>query len=342
MNVRIQSWARELSSQFCGWVWARGEAWDQWALQSGGTDPRLAISLFRWMFGLTYLVNVSLRAWYSKDYFGPESGVPAATPTELLPEYFRPLFSLAPETWTGVWIWQSALLVSVVLLILGVGVRWMALAAFLAHSALMQKNYSIVYGADIVSGFFLFALIFMGGGQRLKPLRPQALSELGQSQIDRLFQSVGWRMLQVQLCVIYAYTGFEKLKGREWWDQTALWQVLGNEQLMMFDLSFLRAWPALIGLLTWGTVVFEIYAPLTLWWRSTRKWTVLIGWGLHFGIGLTMGLWFFSLTMMSAYLLFLDAKWLEATLRSMRRRRLSFTKHHSVKSSPSRDQKHGH
>ncbi len=319
-SLSIREWIRHLNSQVCSWVWSRGEAWDSWALQAGGTDPRLAISLFRWMFGLTYLANVSLRAWHSADYFGPASGVPAATPTELLPEYFRPLWSLAPETWAGVWLWQGALLASVSLLILGIRVRWMAVIAFLTHSALVQKNYSIVYGADIVSGFFLFGLIFMGGGQRLKPLRPQSLSELGQSSVDRLAQSVGWRMLQVQLCLIYAYTGFEKLKGREWWDQTALWQVLGNEQLMMFDLSFLRAWPALIGLLTWGTVVFEIYAPLTLWLKGTRKWTLMLGWGLHLGIGLTMGLWFFSLTMMSAYLLFLDPKWLESSFATLQRR----------------------
>lgn len=318
---RISQAARDVSSSLCAGLWNLGAAWELWALRAGGADPRLAISLFRWMFGLTYLVNVSLRAIYAADYFGPESGVPAASPTELLPEYFRPLFSLAPETWTAVWFWQGALLVSVVLLILGIRVRWMALIAFVAHSALVQKNYSIVYGADIVSGFFLFALIFMGGGQRLKPLRPQALSELGQSQWDRMWQSVGWRMLQVQLCLIYAYTGFEKLKGKEWWDQTALWQVLGNEQLMMFDLSFLRAWPAFIGLMTWGTVLFEIYAPLTLWWRGTRKWTVILGWGLHLGIGLTMGLWFFSLTMMSAYLLFLDPKWLEQFVPSPKGRR---------------------
>ena len=90
--------------------------------------------------------------------------------------------------------------------------------------------------------------------------------------------------------------------------------MLGNEQLMMADLSFLRNAPLVIGLATWGTVLFEVYAPVLFWPRATRKWMLIAGWVLHIGIGLTMGLYIFSLTMMAAYLLFVDSRWLESKL----------------------------
>lgn len=75
---------------------------------------------------------------------------------------------------------------------------------------------------------------------------------------------------------------------------------------MMADLSFLRNVPLVIGLATWGTVLFEIYSPILFWGSRTRKLTMVVGLGLHVGIALTMGLFIFSLTMLSAYWLFIQ------------------------------------
>lgn len=132
--------------------------------------------------------------------------------------------------------------------------------------------------------------------------------------------SAGLRITQIQLCLIYGYTGFEKLKGGDWWDQTAIWKVLGNEQLMTSDLSFLKSVPLVIGLATWGTVLFEVYAPVLLWMKGLRRWVVLAGWLLHLGIAATMGLFVFSLTMMSGYLLFLELDDLKVIQSSIVRR----------------------
>lgn len=276
----------------------------------------VSLAVFRIFFGLTLLLNVVLRMLHTDFYFSDAGGVPASAANEMLPDFFRPAVTWFPETVAGAWAVQIIMVVGLLVLITGVvgriGSRITAVILLACHLALMQRNISIVYGADIVTSFWLFGLCFTDSTERLSwranslPVSPPW---------SRILTSVGLRLLQIQLCVIYMYTGFEKLKGGDWWDQTAVWKVLGNEQLMLADLSFLRSVPLVIGLATWGTVLFEVYAPALFWSRAHRKWALLAGWLLHIGIAFTMGLFIFSLTMMSCYFLFIDSRWLEERLK---------------------------
>ncbi len=305
----------------------------------------LALAAFRWMFGLTLLLNVVLRMVHTEFYFTDLGGVPTEGALDMLPGYFQPPVEIYPTTLGAAWGFQIVETAAILLGTIGVfgriGSRLVWSVVYFCHMALMQRNYSIVYGADMISSFWLFGLCFMDSSERLSVRewlasrrRGARAGGIGHGAVSgrvtdtsrrsmfpvfepawsRILTSVGLRLIQIQLCVIYMYTGFEKLKGNDWWDQTAVWKVLGNEQLMMADLSFLRNAPLIIGLATWGTVLFEVYAPVLFWPRATRKWMLMAGWLLHVGIGLTMGLYIFSLTMMSAYLLFLDSRWLEGKL----------------------------
>lgn len=294
-----------------------------------GFSSPVAVGAFRIMIGATLLLNVVLRMMHTEFYFTELGGVPASAAGTLLPEFFQGAVKWFPKTLEGAWAMQITLVVALLVLILGplgrIGSRLVAMVALFCHLGILQRNYSIVYGADIVTSFWLFGLCFMDSTERLS-IRGWRDSKHPHSGFrfepawSRILTSVGARILQIQLCLIYGYTGFEKLKGNDWWDQTAIWKVLGNEQLMLADLSFLRNAPLVIGLATWGTVLFEIYSPVLFWPRATRKWTLMAGWALHVGISLTMGLYIFSLTMMSAYFLFVDSRWLERYFSKLRTR----------------------
>ena len=277
-----------------------------------------AVGAFRIFFGVILLTNVLLRVVHSDFYFGPAGNLPPDLALSIFPEFYRPDFSWFPDTLNGAYGYQFVMIAALVLLILGpfgrIGSRVPALVIMICHFAMVQRNFTIVYGADRVTSFWVLGLCFIDSTERYS-LRswwanrgPKLKSFSFEPVWSRMLTSVGIRMIQIQLCVIYMYTGFEKLKGGDWWDQTAVWKVLGNEQLMTADLSFLRNMPLVIGVATWGTVLFEIYAPFLLWPRATRKWTLLAGWSLHIGIGLVMGLYIFSFTMMAAYLLFIDPR----------------------------------
>lgn len=276
-----------------------------------GFSAPASVAAFRIMFGVTLLLNVGLRMAHTEYYFSDLSGIKFEDISTMLPEFFRPIAYWAPATVQGAWTMQAVMVLALLLLIVGlfgrIGTRLLMIVIAYCHLGLLQRNYSIVYGADMITSFWLFGMCFLDSTERFSIHAWMKMRKATEPDWSRILTSVGVRILQIQLCVIYMYTGFEKLKGEDWWDQTAVWKVLGNQQLMLADLSFLKDAPLIIGLATWGTVLFEIYAPVLIWPRATRRWTILAGWALHIGIGLTMGFFIFSLTMMSAYLLFVDS-----------------------------------
>lgn len=271
-----------------------------------------SVALFRIFFSATLLLNLFMRIPYTEFYYTDLGGMPFASAVDVLPEFHRPALYWIPSSFSMAMAIQVVQAIALLGLLVGVfgriGSRILALIALFTHISLMQRNISIVYGADIVSTFWLVGLTFMDSSESLSLRSLRRKQKIWLEPVwSRTLTSVGLRLTQIQLCLIYGYTGFEKLKGGDWWDQTAIWKVLGNEQLMMADLSFLRSIPIVIGLATWGTVLFEVYAPVLLWVRSARRWVILAGWALHLGIAATMGLFVFSFTMMAGYLLFLES-----------------------------------
>jgi len=115
-------------------------------------------------------------------------------------------------------------------------------------------------------------------------------------------------MIQIQLCVIYFYTGLEKLKGGTWWDGTALWSVFANPQMVIADLTWLKNFPLVVVALTFATVLFEVYFPALVWFKKTRIIMLLIGISFHMGIGVFMALYSFAFIMMAPYILFVSKR----------------------------------
>jgi hypothetical protein len=128
------------------------------------------------------------------------------------------------------------------------------------------------------------------------------------------------RMMQFQLCIIYAYTGFEKLKGASWWDGTALWSVLANPQMVNHDWTFLRHVPLVIAIGSFSSVIFEIYFPAAMMQSQLRRIWLAVGILFHLAIGFLMGLMHFSLVMISVYFLFMQPELLERLLTHLKQR----------------------
>lgn len=272
-------------------------------------------SLFRIFFGLNLLIMSCLRMKDWRFYFTDEGFVRANQALEILPEFYHPPLTWLPATPGQSLAYNIVLVGALVGLTLGLRARALAMIALLAHLGLMQRNFSIVYGADIVSSFFLFGLCFIESDRYLSLRRLFRRGPILRRPVSDLFSTVGVRLVQIQLCVIYGFTGMEKLKGPTWWDGTAVWAVIGNSQIMMIDTSWLRHFPLAIAFMTFLTVLWEVYFPVLVWVKPIRNVVLLIGVALHAGIALTVGLIFFSGAMVSAYFVFLDPSWLRNKLK---------------------------
>jgi hypothetical protein len=169
------------------------------------------------------------------------------------------------------------------------------LSAFLSwglHLSLVTSGFASFYGVDRLANTFLFYLLVFPSG-RAWTVTPRSTSARHEETIP-----VGsLRIMQAHLCVIYLAAGFGKAMGREWWDGEAIWQAVSQPIFATFDLRWLAGYPWIPMLAGWATLVVELGYVILIWPRRTRRAWVIATLGLHLGIGLFMGLVFFSSVM---------------------------------------------
>jgi hypothetical protein len=158
---------------------------------------------------------------------------------------------------------------------------------------------AIVYGLDMISVFFLLYLSI--ANTRLSDERASSKDK----DWSALLTSVSLRLIQIQLCIIYAYSGWEKLKGVAWWRGEAMWLVFASPQYARFELGWVSHFPLLLSAATYLTLLWEIYFPMAVWMPKLRPWLLAGGVLMHLGIGLTILIPFFSAVMISIYVTFL-------------------------------------
>lgn len=186
------------------------------------------------------------------------------------------------------------LLLLLLLVIFNFQNRYVLILIWILHTAFLRRNPIGLYGYDMVISFwFLFMAITL----------PKSKSSLG---IE--LNSIAYRLVQLQLCIIYAYSGLEKAKGNTWWQGDALWFAYANTQQTSLDFSFLIHIPWLVALLSFASLLWETYFPVLVWIRSIRKYVLLFGVIFHLSIAFSMNLIEFSMVMIAPYLLFLDKK----------------------------------
>lgn len=282
-------------------------------------DPlsEINLSVMRWMLGITMFLMYIPRQFSAAAFFGPNSVIAESQALEIVPQFMRPPFLLMSGLSEYAATLHIVFLLLLALFTLGMFSgnlgRVFSMILWLLHIGFVQRNYAVVFGADLIGGIFL---LYVGLSQKAVGLKITDLFKKGikQTWLDDqnlktdMLGSVFYRMTQVQLCVIYAYTGFEKLKGASWWDGTALWTVLANPQMTTVSMSWVRHFPLVIVAFTFMTVLFEIYFPLLVWSEKWKKYVLSAGVLLHIGIALFLGLFSFATIMLSTYVLFVSFK----------------------------------
>jgi hypothetical protein len=181
---------------------------------------------------------------------------------------------------------------SLLALALGIHARLSALLAWGLHLSLLTSGAASFYGVDQLANTFLFYLLVFPSGRAWT-----IESRWGASRREKPIPVGALRVMQAHLCAIYLGAGLFKAMGKQWWNGEAIWQTVSQPAFRTFDLSSLarHSWiPMLAG---WGTLVVELGYPFLIWPRRTRKAWGIATIGLHLGVGLFMGLVFFSSVM---------------------------------------------
>ncbi len=283
-GVLGKAWGRRLTTLW--WDWCAF-----WFYSPAPARMRLfRVALASMLFVFYSIRTIDLQLWFS------ESGImPLATVPEMLPMAYRQSIFFYFTSDTAIWIGNGIFLLALALLALGVRPRWSALVAYILHVSFLHRNMVPSYGVDMIASFFLFYLCFADYSDKRK-----------QTSGRTMLGSMACRLIQLQVCIIYAYSGLDKVKGVQWWGGEALWGVVSNVQIARWDFSFVAHLPLLLVASTYSTLAWEIYFPVLIWFKPLRNFMLLFGLALHFGIGLVVNIPFFGAIMMISYIVFLD------------------------------------
>jgi hypothetical protein len=286
--------------------------WNQFWFES---NHAFAFDRFRRVFALVLLACYSVRTFdlnlfYSNSGILPLSSVPEATYME---GRYSILFFFTSDA--ALWFFHFLFLFSLAVMVVGptrkrisaTTVKVFSVLALILHISFLHRMIVIAYGVDLISVFFLAYLCL--GDFRKNSIHQDAngLSVAG-TDWQSLLGSVAYRLVQLQLCIIYAFSGCEKLKGTHWWRGEAVWDMMANAQIARIDATWLAHYPALITLMTFTALIWEIYFPVLVWVKTLRPYVLLVGLAMHAMIMITIDIPYFSLMMMTPYLLFMDRK----------------------------------
>jgi hypothetical protein len=120
----------------------------------------------------------------------------------------------------------------------------------------------------------------------------------------------GWplRVLLVQLCCLYVFSGVYKLLSPDWRSGYVMYYV--NHDLIWSMAPRLTAWPSVTvhRLSTWVTLVWELGFPLLIAWRWTRAATLCLGVVFHLVTFLTLEIGAFGPYSLAFYAIFLPCE----------------------------------
>jgi len=312
-----------------------------WAFWTEPIDPA-PLALFRILLGLTVFLSAltGVGARLALD-LGADGLVPAAAlgswPRDtgrfcllvgpggvpLLEDCFPPDGAVA-RTWAelGERLWFNAVLFAVWMaavlgMTVGLWTRTTTVAAWALACSFQTRLWPMNNGGDALYRIGLFYLIFSRAGAAWSAdawLRRRR----GLPTPERV---PPWpmRLLQIQLVLVYLFSGVAKVAGgypedaasvwdavrrHDYWNGTAVYWLLNDATLNRVPYRLAPVPLAVCRLLSWATLVFELGFPWLVLWRRTRPWLLLGGLGFHLGILLATEVGWFSPVMMCWYALF--------------------------------------
>jgi hypothetical protein len=221
---------------------------------------------------------------------------------------------------------HTAVILIMVMFTVGFQTRITSVLTWLAAVSYLHRNPQVLFGQDTMMNILLIYLMVANSGAALSVDRWLACRKAKRLSIARsgtidaataaflaapppsVSTGFAQRLLQVHFCFIYMAAGLSKLKGAAWWNHNAFWDTLINpeftmvhfewyENLLRWTASSRPAFAAVAAAGVWFTLFIEISLPFLVWTKM-RPWAVILGFMLHAGVGVFMGLLIFSLFMM--------------------------------------------
>ncbi len=194
---------------------------------------------------------------------------------------------------TFLYLFLGTYIGTLILFLVGWQTRITAFLSWFLHLTLLNTCRFGAYGVESMLNVALFYSIFFPVGETL------SLDNKKNKIQPCAYNRLCIRVLQIQMCIIYASAGIEKSLGTEWWDGNAIWYSLTEEQFWQFNFTWLADFPLIPKIMGWWTIAMETGYCIGIWFPRTRLFWLANIILLHLGIGLFMGLYSFAAIMIT-------------------------------------------
>lgn len=288
-------------------AWLKGlvsngvSGWNWFWFDSRSDSDLAPLALFRLTFCSVMLFCYFTRAFDVEFFYSAQGILPHWHGKNVDFFQFHPTF--IGDSWSlpALHALHTFFLFSLLSLAAGFYTRASAVLVYILHMAITNRNMSVMFGVDMIATFFLFYLCFANSNSRFSIDSWRGRGAQRQSAVSHL----ALRLMQLQVCIIYGFSGMEKLKGTRWWDGSAIWDVLSIGNMQRWDLSFVANFPILLSAAVYVVLLFEVYFPALVWLPRWRIPLLMFGVFMHIGIFVFMNLPSFGFMMISLYALFL-------------------------------------
>ncbi len=196
------------------------------------------------------------------------------------------------------------------LLILGYFPKLSIIILYLVILSIRNKNVLITDGSYGIMTIFLFLLFFSNSCLKLK----------SQFRITK-FEIWPLKLLQIQVCIIYFFSGLSKLSNQDWLDGNALTIVLLNPLHAKFNYLWISQFPSLMLInkfITWILIAWELSFSFLVFIPRFRYITLIIGVFFHLSLILFFNIGWFGELMILAYVIFIPNNVLKKYLSMLR------------------------
>jgi predicted DCC family thiol-disulfide oxidoreductase YuxK len=288
-------------------------AWRQVWFSDTATTP---LELSRMGIGAALLIHYGLTTPFIYELWGEAGGVPLSVAMQDYDPWSQSIFFYFTAPWQ-LMAFHLAFLACCTAFMLGWRtsyVKWIVLIGQISYD---HRNPVVAYGVDKILASLLIVLCLAPIGRalsldRVREVRAAKLKSL--AAVPPAYSSP-WtgactRLMQIQMAVLFFYSGVSKLGGDDWRSGDAVWVAFyTGEHYNEFVLDVLASHYWVVNLATYGTILIEIAFAFLIWQRGTRPFLLALAIFLHLQF-CWLGLFYFSLVMIMGHMSFVRPSWL--------------------------------
>jgi hypothetical protein len=289
--------------------------WDKFFFEDRPTE---GIALFRivWI-GLIFFYFL-LDLSNIEFFYGPRAIISFETARSHFPFLQANLLNLFPPSYEAIYALMTVYGISLIFSLIGLFTRPSLVVALLCMTSLHQRNIWLLSSSEMLMRLITLYLVFSPCGHSLS-----LDSFLGRYypkfKRSRTWPMWSWRLIQIQISVVYLWTFWHKINGDSWLDGSAVYYATRLENMNNSSLPMLMDSKIFLALMTWSTLVIEFSLASLIWIKEFRRPVIFLGVIFHLGIEYIMTIPFFELYMITLLINFYTPEEIRAFLENAKR-----------------------